>query len=72
MVELEQVTVGGRREGINTPSSPNSRISAVVLLGTAVLKVQHCRTFQDSKGQDLNSGLSWLWLEDILVGKMST
>jgi hypothetical protein len=40
--------------------------------GTAALKVRHCRTCQDSKGQDLNSRQSWLWLEDILVGKMST
>jgi hypothetical protein len=33
--------------------------------GTATQR--HYRTCQDSKGQDLNSRLSWVWLEDILV-----
>jgi hypothetical protein len=75
MVDLKHVTVGGRREGINTPSGPNGQISTAaphLTRGTAALKVRHCRTCQDSKGQDLKSRLSWLWLEDILVGIVST
>jgi hypothetical protein len=53
------------------PLGPNGRLSAAVphlTCGTAALKVWHCRTCQDNKGQDLNSRLSWLWLKDILVG----
>jgi hypothetical protein len=47
LVDLELVTVGGRREGINTPSGPNGRISAAVphlTRGTAALMVWHYRT----------------------------
>jgi hypothetical protein len=63
----------GRERDINTPSSPNSRISAVVLhLTRGTVAQRHCRSqgaalphLQDSKGQDLNNMLSWLWLEDI-------
>jgi hypothetical protein len=58
----------GRGRDINTPSGPNGQISAAVphlIRSTTALKVWHCRTCQDSKGQDLNSRLSWLWLEDI-------
>jgi hypothetical protein len=57
------------------PSGPNGRISVVephLTRGTAALKVRHCRTCQDSKGQDLNRWLSPQWLEDILVGIVST
>jgi hypothetical protein len=57
MVDLSQVTVGGRREGINTPWSQWS-----VKCSSAALDLWHCRTCQDSKGQDLNSRLSWLRL----------
>jgi hypothetical protein len=69
MVDLNFMIVGGKREGINTPSGPNGRISAAMphlTHGTAALKVRHCHTCQDSKRQDLNNWLSWLWLEDIL------
>jgi hypothetical protein len=45
---------------------------ALLHSGTTALKVWHCRTCQDNKDQDLNSWLSWQWLEDILVGIVST
>jgi hypothetical protein len=37
MVDLNCVTVGGRRECINTPSGPNGQISAA-------LDPRHCRS----------------------------
>jgi hypothetical protein len=47
MVDLNYVTVGGRREGVNTPSGPNGQIGAAaphLTHGTAALKVRHYRT----------------------------
>jgi hypothetical protein len=73
MVNLELMTVVEEKRRYKYPLGPHGWLSAAVphlTHGTAAQ--QHCRTCQDSKGQDLNSRLSWLWLEDILVGKMST
>jgi hypothetical protein len=75
MVDLNLVTVGGEKRRYKYPLGPNGRLSAAtshLTRGTAALKVRHYRTCQDSKGQDLNSKLSWLWLEDVLVGIVST
>jgi hypothetical protein len=63
MVDLEPMTVVGEKRRYKYPLGPNGRLSAVMphlTRGTAPFKVWHCHTYQDSKGQDLNSKLSWL------------
>jgi hypothetical protein len=63
MVDLEPMTVVGEKRRYKYPLGPNGRLSVVVphlTRGTAALKVRHCHTCQDNKGQDLNSRLPWL------------